>query len=65
MEISGTLSNTRFCELNPALDPDLLKAVTDGEKFEFMTTVQENGRKFSFNRQLKFFLNLSNTVMNV
>ena len=34
------LSNSRFSDLDPPIESSLLEAITDGEKFEFMTTVQ-------------------------
>jgi ATP-dependent RNA helicase DDX55/SPB4 len=39
---TSTLSTKKFSELVPALNPLLLDAVNNGEKFEFMTTVQSH-----------------------
>ena len=39
---TNTLSTKKFSELVPAVNPLLLDAVNNGEKFEFMTTVQSH-----------------------
>jgi len=42
IEVTKTLTNKKFSNLKPKLSPELLSAIENVEKFEFMTTVQSH-----------------------
>ena len=42
IEVTKTLTSKKFSSLKPKLSPELLSAIENVEKFEFMTTVQSH-----------------------